>query len=105
MGGKKFKIFKFRTMTDARDTEGSLLPDAQRLTKFGSIIRSTSCDEVGELINIIKGDMAIVGPSLLLVKYLDCYTPIQMKRQKVRLGLTGLSHVYGKKFCKVSAKI
>lgn len=91
VGGKIFKIFKFRTMTDARDIEGNLLPDAQRLTKFGGIMRSTSCDEAGELINIIKGDMAIVGPRPLLVKYLERYTPTQMRRQEVRPGLTGLA--------------
>ena len=88
---KIFKLYKFRTMTDARDEKGALLPDEVRLTEFGKILRSTSLDELPELFNIIKGDMAIVGPRPLLVKYLDRYTPTQRRRQEVRPGLTGLA--------------
>ena len=86
-----FKLHKFRTMTDERDGNGELLPDEVRLTKFGKILRSTSLDELPELFNIIKGDMAVVGPRPLLVKYLDRYTPTQRRRQEVRPGLTGLA--------------
>lgn len=88
---KIFKLHKFRTMTDKRDENGELLPDDVRLTLFGKILRSTSLDELPELLNIIKGDMAIVGPRPLLVKYLDRYTVEQRRRQEVRPGLTGLA--------------
>lgn len=88
---KIFRLYKFRTMTDERDENGELLPDEARLTKFGETLRSTSLDELPELVNIIKGDMAIVGPRPLLVKYLDRYTPTQRRRQEVRPGLTGLA--------------
>lgn len=88
---KIFKLYKFRTMTDERDKNGKLLPDDVRLTSFGKILRSTSLDELPELLNIIKGDMAIVGPRPLLVKYLDRYTAEQRRRQEVRPGLTGLA--------------
>lgn len=88
---KIFRLHKFRTMTDERDEYGNLLPDMDRLTKFGRILRSTSLDELPELLNIIKGDMAIVGPRPLLVKYLDRYTPTQRRRHEVRPGLTGLA--------------
>lgn len=88
---KIFKLYKFRTMTDERDENGELLPDDVRLTSFGKILRSTSLDELPELLNIIKGDMAIVGPRPLLVKYLDRYTAEQRRRQEVRPGLTGLA--------------
>ncbi len=86
-----FKLHKFRTMTDARDENGELLPDGLRLTSFGKILRSTSLDELPELLNIIKGDMAVVGPRPLLVKYLERYTAMQRRRQEVRPGLTGLA--------------
>ena len=86
-----FKLHKFRTMTDERDENGELLSDEVRLTKFGKVLRSTSLDELPELLNIIKGDMAVVGPRPLLVKYLDRYTPTQRRRQEVRPGLTGLA--------------
>lgn len=86
-----FKLHKFRTMTDEKDENGKLLPDKDRLTPFGIFLRSTSIDELPELINIIKGDMAIVGPRPLLVKYLDRYTPEQRRRHEVRPGLTGLA--------------
>lgn len=88
---KIFKLYKFRTMTDERDENGELLTDDVRLTSFGKILRSTSLDELPELLNIIKGDMAIVGPRPLLVKYLDRYTTEQRRRQEVRPGLTGLA--------------
>ena len=88
---KIFRLYKFRTMTDKRDENGNLLPDSERLTSFGKKLRSTSLDELPELINIIKGDMAIVGPRPLLVKYLERYTPTQRRRHEVRPGLTGLA--------------
>lgn len=97
--GKKKKIFtlyKFRTMTDKRDIDGNLLPDEYRLTKFGKFLRSTSLDELPELINIIKGDMAIVGPRPLLVEYLPYYTEEEKHRHDVRPGLTGLAQVNGR---------
>jgi len=88
---KIFKLYKFRTMTDERDETGELLSDEVRLTKFGKILRSTSLDELPELINIINGDMAIVGPRPLLVRYLDRYNAHQARRHEVRPGLTGLA--------------
>lgn len=93
---KIFKLYKFRTMTDERDENGELLPDEVRLTSFGKILRSTSLDELPELFNIIKGDMAVVGPRPLLVKYLPYYTEEQHKRHNVRPGLTGYAQVHGR---------
>ena len=93
---KVFTLYKFRTMTDKRDIDGNLLPDEYRLTKFGKFLRSTSLDELPELINIIKGDMAIVGPRPLLVEYLPYYTEEEKHRHDVRLGLTGLAQVNGR---------
>lgn len=93
---KIFTLYKFRTMTDKRDIDGNLLPDEYRLTKFGKFLRSTSLDELPELINIIKGDMAIVGPRPLLVEYLPYYTEEEKHRHDVRLGLTGLAQVNGR---------
>ena len=93
---KIFKLYKFRTMTDARDENGELLPDAVRLTSFGKNLRSTSLDELPELINIIKGDMAIIGPRPLLVRYLPYYTDDERHRHDVRPGLTGMSQVHGR---------
>ena len=92
---KIFKMYKFRSMTDARDEDGNLLPDEVRLTKFGRLLRSTSLDELPELWNILKGDMSIVGPRPLLVKYLPLYNDEQRHRHDVRPGLTGLSQAVG----------
>lgn len=94
--GKIFQIYKFRTMTDETDEHGELLPDEIRLTGFGKTLRATSLDELPELLNIIKGDMAIVGPRPLLVKYLPYYTPEHKQRHDVRPGLTGYAQVHGR---------
>lgn len=93
---KIFTLYKFRTMTDEKDCEGNFLPDEKRLTKFGKILRSTSLDELPELINILKGDMSIVGPRPLLVEYLQLYTDEQKNRHDVRPGLTGLAQINGR---------
>ena len=91
-----FRMRKFRSMTDAKDEQGNLLPDEQRLTKFGKLLRATSLDELPELINIIKGDMAIIGPRPLHVKYLPYYTERQHRRHAVRPGLTGYAQAHGR---------
>lgn len=99
--GKDERIFtlcKFRTMTDKRDESGKLLPDAERLTRFGRLLRSTSLDELPELFNILKGDMSIIGPRPLLVSYLPYYTEEERLRHTVRPGLTGLAQVSGRNF-------
>lgn len=93
---KIFRMYKFRTMTDAKDEKGELLPDKDRLTRFGRILRSTSLDELPELINILKGDMSIIGPRPLLVEYLPLYDSVQKHRHDVRPGLTGLAQVSGR---------
>lgn len=93
---KIFKIYKFRSMTDEKDEQGNLLPDSERLTKFGKILRSTSLDELPELVSIVKGDMAIVGPRPLLVKYLPYYRSDERERHAIRPGLTGLAQINGR---------
>lgn len=93
---KIFTLYKFRTMTDKKDESGNLLPDSERLTKFGKTLRSTSLDELPELFNILKGDMAIVGPRPLAVQYLPYYTEEEKHRHDVRPGLTGLAQIHGR---------
>ena len=94
--GKIFKVIKFKTMTDERDAEGNLLPDAQRLTKVGKFVRSTSIDELPQLINVLKGDMALIGPRPLLVQYLPLYSPEQARRHEVRPGISGWAQCHGR---------
>ena len=93
---KIFTLYKFRTMTDKKDENGNLLPDEDRLTKFGKVLRSTSLDELPELFNILKGDMSIVGPRPLLVRYLPYYTKEERHRHDIRPGLTGLAQIHGR---------
>lgn len=94
--GKIFKVIKFKTMTDERDSSGNLLPDEQRLTPIGRFIRSTSVDELPQLINVLKGDMALIGPRPLLVQYLPLYTKEQARRHDVRPGITGWAQCHGR---------
>ena len=94
--GKIFKVIKFKTMTDEKDAEGNLLPDEVRLTPMGKFVRSTSIDELPQLINVIKGDMALIGPRPLLVQYLPLYSPQQARRHEVRPGITGWAQVNGR---------
>ena len=93
---KIFKVIKFKTMTDERDTEGNLLPDEKRLTKVGKFVRSTSIDELPQLINVLKGDMALIGPRPLLVQYLPLYSPEQARRHEVRPGISGWAQCHGR---------
>ncbi len=93
---KIFKVIKFKTMTDERDSEGNLLPDEKRLTKIGKFVRSTSIDELPQLINVLKGDMALIGPRPLLVQYLPLYTPEQARRHEVRPGISGWAQCHGR---------
>jgi lipopolysaccharide/colanic/teichoic acid biosynthesis glycosyltransferase len=94
--GRPFTLYKFRTMKEAKDGQGRLLPDAERLTSFGRFLRSTSLDELPELFNVLRGDMSLVGPRPLLMEYLECYTPEQARRHEVRPGLTGWAQVNGR---------
>ena len=94
--GKIFKVIKFKTMTDERDANGNLLPDAERLTKVGRFVRSTSIDELPQLINVLKGDMALIGPRPLLPQYLPLYSKEQARRHEVRPGITGWAQVHGR---------
>ena len=94
--GRIFKIIKFKTMTDERDAEGNLLPDEKRLTKVGSLVRSTSIDELPQLINVLKGDMALIGPRPLLVQYLPLYSKEQARRHEVRPGISGWAQCHGR---------
>ena len=94
--GKIFKVIKFKTMTDERDVDGNLLPDTERLTKVGRFVRSTSIDELPQLINVLKGDMALIGPRPLLVQYLPLYSHDQVRRHDIRPGITGWAQVNGR---------
>lgn len=102
--GKPFYVVKFKTMTDEKDANGKLLPDAQRLTKVGRFIRSTSIDELPQLWNVLKGDMAFIGPRPLLMQYLPLYTPEQNRRHDVRPGITGWAQVHGRNLLMLSKK-
>ena len=93
---KIFKVIKFKTMTDERDAEGGMLPDAQRLTKIGKFVRSTSIDELPQLINVLKGDMSLIGPRPLLPQYLPLYSPEQARRHEVRPGISGWAQCHGR---------
>ena len=101
---KVFNVIKFKTMTDERDEEGNLLPDGQRLTRVGRFVRSTSLDELPQLLNVLKGDMSLIGPRPLYADFLKCYDSIQIRRHEVRPGITGWAQVNGRNFVKYSKK-
>lgn len=102
--GKIFRVIKFKTMTDERDGNGDLLPDAQRLTKIGKFVRSTSVDELPQLINILKGDMSLIGPRPLTPAYLFVFDDVQRRRMEMRPGISGWAQVHGRQNCKLSQK-
>ena len=103
-GSKIFKVIKFKSMTDERDENGNLLPDKDRITPIGKFVRKTSIDELPQLINVLKGDMSLIGPRPLLVCYLPLYTPEQARRHDVRPGITGWAQVHGRNLLKLSKK-
>ncbi|BDU75907.1 sugar transferase [Mesoterricola sediminis] len=104
-GGKPFMMIKFRSMSDERGSDGELLPDAQRLGRFGSILRSSSLDELPELLNVLKGDMSLVGPRPLLMQYLPLYTPEQARRHHALPGITGWAQINGRNVIKLSRRV
>ena len=105
LGAKPFHVIKFKTMTDERDADGTLLPDAQRLTRIGRIVRSLSIDELPQIINVLRGDMALIGPRPLLMSYLPLYSKEQMRRHEVRPGITGWAQVNGRNLVKWNQRL